>query len=141
MAQQDTRFVQRLANYSLALDGLKGEIDLASQRELSDLEKKGVIQSFEYVHELAWVVLKDFFEFTGETNIMGSRDAFELAFQRNLITQAQALLQGIKDRNLTVHTYNQKIANRIFQNILNTYYGAFEEVRTAILEEKKKRGL
>ncbi len=141
MNKESIRFVQRLANYCKALDDLKEDVELASEKDLSKLEKKGVIQSFEYVHELAWKVLKDFLEFVGETGIIGSRDAFELAFQRNLITQAEELLEGVKDRNLTVHTYNQETADKIFGNIVNKYYAAFEEVRESLLKEKKKRGI
>ena len=48
------------------------------QIELSDLEKKGVIQSFEIVQ--AWLLIKDFYESIGKPNIQGSSDAFQLAF-------------------------------------------------------------
>lgn len=141
MKKKDIRWIQRLDNYCKALDGLKREVELASKKTLSDLEKKGVIKSFEYVHELSWNVLKDFLEFTGETRIMGSRDAFQLAFQRQMIVQGDHLMAGIKDRNLTVHAYNEETANKIFRNIVDKYYGAFEEIRSVLLQEKRERGM
>jgi len=53
--------------------------------ELNELEKQGLIQSFEYSYELAWNTIKDYFDAQGETGIHGSRDAFRLAFKRGLI--------------------------------------------------------
>ena len=42
MNEQDIRWIQRFNSYCKALDELKEEVELTSQRELSDLEKKGV---------------------------------------------------------------------------------------------------
>lgn len=59
---QDIRWKQRLQNYIKALRNLKEAVELANQRELSNLEKQGLIQSFEFTHELAWNLLKDLFQ-------------------------------------------------------------------------------
>ena len=85
MNEQDIRWIQRFNSYCKALDELKEEVELTSQRELSDLEKKGVIQSFEIVQELSWLLIKDFYESIGKPNIQGSSDAFQLAFKRGLV--------------------------------------------------------
>jgi hypothetical protein len=50
----ETRWRQRLANYSAALAQLQAAVQLSRQRALSDLEKQGLIQAFEFTHELAW---------------------------------------------------------------------------------------
>ena len=57
----DIRWHQRLANYEKAFSRLAAAVELASQRPLSDLEKRGLIQTFEFTHELAWNVMKDYF--------------------------------------------------------------------------------
>jgi hypothetical protein len=44
-------------------------VELSKQRPLSLLEKQGVIQAFEFTHELAWNVLKDYLEDQGNQNI------------------------------------------------------------------------
>ena len=64
----DIRWKQRFLNYKKALLQLSNAVELNQQRGLSDLEKQGLIQSFEYCHELAWNVLKDFFEYQGKTS-------------------------------------------------------------------------
>ncbi len=140
MSERDVRWVQRLASYCTALDSLKSEVELASDRELSTLEKKGVIKSFEYTYELAWLLIKDFFEFQGGSEIRGSKDAFILAFKRGLVPDG-ILIETIKSRNNTAHIYHQEIAEEILGEILTKYYDAFEQLRGALLKEKEKRGL
>ena len=57
---------------------------LAGERPLSDLEKQGLIQAFEFTHELAWNVMKDYFAFQGNSSITGSRDAVRESFASGL---------------------------------------------------------
>ena len=80
MAETDIRWKQRLENFSKALDRLNEaaqimEKELHFSEEVNDLLKEGLIQRFEYTHELAWNVMKDYAEYQGSTEIRGSRDA------------------------------------------------------------------
>ena len=81
---EDIRWIQRFDNFKRALKQLDFVMALIAQRELSELEEQGVIQAFEYNYELAWNVLKDFYEHQGEQGIQGSRDAIRTAFRRGL---------------------------------------------------------
>jgi hypothetical protein len=76
------RWKQRLTNYSKALRQLARAVMLSKERELSELEEQGLIQAFEFTHELAWNVLKDYFAFQGNPEISGSRDASREVFRR-----------------------------------------------------------
>lgn len=53
----DIRLHQCLNNYIQALQQLTLAVKIAKQRPLSDLEKQGLIQGFEFTHELAWNVM------------------------------------------------------------------------------------
>lgn len=53
----DIRWVQRFANYKRALSQLEKFI---AKGQLNELEEQGLIQAFEYPHELAWNVLRDY---------------------------------------------------------------------------------
>ena len=57
----DIRWIQRLDNYSAAFKHLASAAEIGASRSLTDLEKQGVIQAFEFTHELAWNVIKDYF--------------------------------------------------------------------------------
>ncbi len=141
MSEKDIRWVQRLSHYQKALSQLEKAVELASERDLTNLEKKGAIQCFEYTQELAWKAIVDFYRSLGSEGLQGSRDAFRLAFQRGLITRGEELLESIASRNMTAHAYNEETAEKIFRDIINKYCGAFEELEQSLLKEKEERGL
>jgi nucleotidyltransferase substrate binding protein (TIGR01987 family) len=93
-------------------------VALSRARPLSDIEQQGLIQAFEFTHELAWNVMKDFFEYQGDSTIMGLRDATREAFSRNLIDNGDGWMEMIKSRDQSSHTYNLEIANEIAQNTI-----------------------
>lgn len=118
----DIRWKQRFSSYWMAL-GLLGKF--IDKGELSELEEQGLIKSFEYTFELAWNVIKDYYEFQGVTDIQGSRDAIRLAFKRGLIDQGESWMKMIESRISTSHTYDQKTAREIADAIINVYYDLF----------------
>jgi nucleotidyltransferase substrate binding protein (TIGR01987 family) len=122
------RWKQRLTNFSKALRQLENAVNLSKERQLSDLEEQGLIQAFEFTHELAWNVLKDFFAYQGNPDITGSRDASREAFRKGLIKDGEGWMEMIKSRNQSSHTYNQEIAEGIAEKITNTYFGLFLEL-------------
>ncbi|MHB8791535.1 MAG: nucleotidyltransferase substrate binding protein [Desulfobulbaceae bacterium] len=125
---QDIRWKQRFNNYRKALQTLSQAVELAEQRDLTELEKQGLIQGFEFTHELAWNVLKDYLDEQGVIGIIGSRNATREAFRNGLISEGQSWMDMIKARNLTSHTYNTDIAEEIANNILTRFYAAFVEM-------------
>lgn len=125
MNNPDIRWKQRFANYQRALHRLADATALASQRPLSQLEKQGLIQSFEFTHELGWKVLKDYLEDQGFSDLVGSKDATRTAFQNGLVQDGQAWMDMIKSRNLSSHTYNQDVADAIEQDTRVRFYPAF----------------
>ncbi len=138
---KDIRWIQRFENYKKAFQQLENGVNYAKKKTLSDLEKEGLIQRFEYTQELAWQTIKNFYEYIGETDIQGSRDAFRIAFNRGLISDGDIFMQTIKSRNKTVHTYNEETANEIFHEIINNYYDVFLELRKTMENERIKRKL
>lgn len=121
----DIRWQQRLANYDRALLQLTAAVELSRERALSSLEKQGVIQGFEIVHELGWNVLKDFLEYEGIRDVIGSRSAIREAFKRGLIADGECWMDMIAKRNLSSHTYNQALADELAKTIVGEYYRAF----------------
>jgi nucleotidyltransferase substrate binding protein (TIGR01987 family) len=119
---EDIRWKQRFSNYKKALATLKNAIELAASRELTDLEKQGMIKSFEFTFELAWNVMKDFLEEHGITGIIGSKDAVRHAFNKELIEDGQVWMNMIKDRNLAAHSYDEKTAEDLAASIKGNYY-------------------
>jgi nucleotidyltransferase substrate binding protein (TIGR01987 family) len=131
MDDLDIRWHQRFIHYRKALIQMGKAVELNRKRPLSELEKQGLIKAFEFTHELAWNVMKDFFEHQGNSSIMGSRDATREAFNRKLIRDGETWMEMIKSRNQTAHAYNQEVADEIALKAATLYYQQFLE-----LEEK-----
>jgi nucleotidyltransferase substrate binding protein (TIGR01987 family) len=138
MVGQDIRWLQRLQNYGLALSRLTFAVELADTRPLSDLEKQGLIQAFEFTYELAWNVIKDFYQYQGEDNIQGSRDAFRTAFGRGLIEQGEIWMQMIKSRQLSTHAYNLEIAEAVFNDVCQLYHFQFVQLKASLDKQAEK---
>ncbi|MBF0185189.1 MAG: nucleotidyltransferase substrate binding protein [Magnetococcales bacterium] len=119
------RWQRRFNHYLKAMQSLTRAVSLAQQRPLSELEQQGLIQSFEFTHELAWNVLKDYLQEKGGLEVIGSKDASRLAFNRGLIDEGVVWMEMIKARNLTSHTYNETVAEEIAQAICHRFFPAF----------------
>ena len=125
---EDIRWKQRFQNYKKALEIMKNAMELTATRELTDLEKQGVIQSFEFTFEMAWNVMKDYLEDQGITDIIGSKNAVRHAFHKGLIEDGQVWMNMIKDRNIASHVYDDETAEELFIAINNTYYHQLNEL-------------
>lgn len=94
----DIRWRQRLQSFRKAYGQLARAAALAQQRKLSGLEQQGLIQAFEFTHELAWNTLKDFLESRGASKLYGSKDATREAFAKGLIDDGDVWMGMIKSR-------------------------------------------
>ena len=129
MVQQTIRWQQRFNNYRKALVKLAQAVELLSgqvnrEEAVDELLQEGLIQRFEYTHELAWKVMKDYAEYQGYTDVRGSRDAIRKALEMGLIDDRR-WMETIEDRNLTVHNYDNEIASEIYENIMKAYSPLF----------------
>lgn len=125
MFDPDVRWRQRLQSFRKAFGQLSGAVDLAEKRGLSNLEQQGLIQAFEFTHELAWNTLKDFLQSRGTIELYGSKDATRAAFAKGLISDGEPWMDMIQSRNRTSHTYNEETANQITKAIISSYRGEF----------------
>lgn len=132
--EQDVRWEQRFANFEKALSKLEASVEYIQsihvdvekeQLVLDDLIKQGLIQSFEFTHELAWNVIKDISIYQGNPDIKGSRDATREGFSMGLIEDGDVWMDMIRSRNLSSHTYDESTAKALFDNIQHTYFPAF----------------
>src|SRR5271157_370741 len=126
MKKQDVRWRQRFQNFNKAFAQLSGAAALAQQRPLSELEQQGLIQAFEFTHELAWNTLKDFLESRGAAGLYGSKDVTREAFARGLIADGEPWMDMIAARNRSSHTYNEKTASEVAAAVLSSFVREFE---------------
>lgn len=154
MGTDDIRWLQRFANFKRAFAKLEeavmrvkndfgidasGSID--DDAFMDDIIKEGVIQRFEYTHELAWNVMKDFLSQVGNVQIYGSKDATKEAFAAGLIFDGEVWMDMIASRNKTSHTYNETTADAIFMKVIQTYYPCFSAFDAEMDAQRKRAGL
>jgi nucleotidyltransferase substrate binding protein (TIGR01987 family) len=137
-ADPDVRWKQRFNHYIKAFADLQNAVVLAQERDLSDLEMKGVIQSFEFTHELAWKLIKDYLEEQGLFGLLGSKDTTRRAFQKGLIADGETWMDMIRARNMTLHIYDAELAQKVTQDVLDRYFQALLELSETF---KKINGL
>ncbi len=136
MEDKDVRWIQRFSNYRKALIQLGKAVNIVSalsnsSSDQNDLLAEGLIQRYEYTHELAWKVMKDYEEYQGITEIMGSRDAIRVALRAGILDDDR-WMDTISDRNLTSHNYDDETAKHIVNNIINVYYPLFVKFETTM---------
>lgn len=142
---EDIRWEQRFSNFNKALLKLEESVNYINHNVLDEenlgyiideLIKEGLIQRFEYTHELAWNVMKDYALFQGNSTIGGSRDATREAYKLQIIENADVWMDMIQSRNKTSHTYNVEIAEEIFGKIIREYFQLFLDFQKT-MEEKR----
>lgn len=134
MSSEDIRWKQRFQNFKKAFALLEEAVEINNRKGLSDLEEQGLIQRFEFTHELAWNVFKDYFDYQGNTQITGSRDATREAFNKGLIQDGEGWMEMIKSRNQSSHTYNDEVAANLKNKITKKYHNLFRDFKNKMAQ-------
>lgn len=129
---QDIRWQQRFSNFKKAFAQLEKFI---AEEDLNELEVQGLIKAFEYTYELSWKTLQDFLKDKGYIDIIGPKPVIEQSFQNGYIRKGEAWMRMHNSRNLTSHTYNQDIADKIVELIIDEYFDLFKELKETLEEE------
>jgi nucleotidyltransferase substrate binding protein (TIGR01987 family) len=122
---QDVRWKQRFQSFRKAHGQLRKAVKIAQDRDLSELERQGLIKAFEFTYELSWNTMKDFLEDQGITDVTGPKPAIRKAFAADLIGDGETWMEMIQSRNRSSHTYNERIAGEIVTAIVERYASAF----------------
>ena len=82
---RDIRWKQRFENYQKALTFLTNSLQ---KENLSELERAGIVQSFEFSFELAWKTMKDYLNEKG-VEAMYPREVLKQAFKNEMVTDGE----------------------------------------------------
>lgn len=137
MNENDIRWKQRFSNYKKALQKLQDALR-EYENEMSDLEKEGMIQRFEYTFELAWKTLQDLLYERGYIDIKGPTLVLRQALQNGYIEGEEKWRLMKNARELTSHTYDEHTANKIAEKIKEDYYELLFALKTRLDEELLK---
>lgn len=93
----------------------------------SEMSKAAIIHAYEYTFELWWKTVQRYLEYVGSVQDYGPSATIKSAFQYKLLEDGQIWMDMLRDRNLTVHTYKEDIANDIYERIITTHIQALKE--------------
>ena len=120
------RYEQRLEDFINALKRLNEAV----KEEPTDIVIDGTIQRYEFTFELSWKLLKDYLEYNGMSENIGSpREIIKQAYQSNIIDNGEIWIQMMLDRNSLSHIYYENKSREIYNNIKNIYISEFEKLR------------
>ena len=78
------------------------------------ITRDAAIQRFEYTFELSWKVLKRYFKINNNLEIFNVKDIFREAGKQGLIEKVEKWFEYLEARNLTSHTYDENIAEKVY---------------------------
>lgn len=106
----------KFEKFKKALQALEGIYLKPMMEERANID--ATIQRFEFTFELAWKFLKDYFQEKGVA-LNYPKEIIKEAFAVNLIDDEQLWINMLADRNMTSHTYDEKLADTIYLHIQN----------------------
>lgn len=120
----DIRWKQRYQNFEKAFKLLE---EAVTKTMLSDLEKAGVIQIYEFTFELAWKTVKDFLQ-EKEVLVKFPKDTIKEAFKYEIVDDGDLWMDMLEKRNLMAHTYNETNAELAYRLIVENYYYGLKQL-------------
>ena len=130
-----SRFGIKRKNFSDATQRLQEAIEESKQPGASGVIRDGVIQRFEFTYELAWKTTKSYLELIGIAEVNSPKAVIKEAYAQRLISDEAGWLQMLRDRNMTSHMYNNKIAEEILARIQKIYIREFELLLEKLIED------
>ena len=133
---QKPRWQYRFDNYKRAFCLLREAIELQKERELTDLEKEGIIQRFEYTWELAWKTLKDYLENEGVVlDKITPKAVLVASLEAKIINQHETWMHALDDRNKMSYVYSKVAFVQVINHITESYLSLFDQLYEKLLGE------
>lgn len=123
----DVRWKQRFESFEKALRLLREALD--GVESLSDLEKEGTVQRFEFTVELAWKTLKDYLEYNGVVLAQNTpKNVVKQAFAARIISDGQLWVDMLDCRNLLAHTYDAAVVDHAVREMAERFLRGLDEL-------------
>ncbi|MBI2591270.1 MAG: nucleotidyltransferase substrate binding protein [Candidatus Brennerbacteria bacterium] len=93
--------------------------------------RDSAIKRFELTFELAWKSIQKFLQEQNKVICRSPKECLREAFGLGLIADDSRWLEALDDRNLTVHTYDEKVADEVYSR-LGRYLKLFEQFNESL---------
>ena len=131
-----THWLQRFENFSRAFSQLA---QACNRNHYNDLERAGLIKTFEFCFELSWNALEDLLTYQGYIVKM-PREVIRQSFEVGYISEddCETLLEALEKRNILSDIYKKDIAREAETLIREHYYPVLLRIH-ATLNEKSRQ--
>ncbi len=89
----------------------------ATKAPPTQLNKDATLQRFEFTFELSWKTIQAYMRDQG-LDCLSPKSCIREAARLGLIENPKTWLEFLEARNLIAHTYNQRVANKIYKKAL-----------------------
>ncbi len=118
-----------IKDFKKSVENLEEVLDLKKTKIIRD----SAIKRFELCFDLAWKSTKEYAKLKG-FECYSPIDCFKAGFQLKIIEHNEKWVKMVKDRNLSVHTYKEEAADKLYSK-LSGYLKLFKDL---LLKLKKK---
>ena len=120
------RFLERKSEFEKALARLE---ELLEQKE-DEIVIDATLHRFEFTFELSWKTIKDYLEYQGIVENIGSpREIIKLAFKHQIIEDGEGWIEMMLARNSLSHIYDEQTSRNIYKEIKEKYIKLLQEFK------------
>ena len=107
----------------------------ALQEKENDIVIDGTLHRFEFTFELAWKTIKDYLEYTGIVDGVGSpREIIKTAYANGIIEDGENWIKMMLARNSLSHLYDEEKSREIYIEIKDIYINLFKNLNKKFSE-------
>jgi len=92
------------------------------------LNRDGAIKRYEFSTEFAWKACKEYLDDKGFAEVNGPKPVMREAFSFGLVSESNAWIDILNDRDLISHIYKEETAIEIFNRIKDIHIKYFKEL-------------
>ena len=119
------RYEERKQDFNKAVERLKEALEIEENEIVID----GAIHRFEFTFELAWKTMKDYLEYIGIIQRIGSpREIIKTAYENGIIRDGDNWIKMMLARNSLSHLYDEEKSREIYLEIKESYFKLLQEL-------------
>ena len=117
------RYDERKGEFQLSV----AQLGRALEQPYTEFMRDSIIKRFELCFELSWKMLQAYLR-TCAVESRGPKDTFAFALREGLVMDGDVWSEILANRNLTIHTYYEHLATRVYEHIKDEAYQAFTQL-------------
>lgn len=132
--QSDDRWVYSFVKFNKVYK----KLDLFLEKKtFTEIEEQGVIKAFEYTFDFAWKTLQNLLKTFEFSSVSELKELIEKSCELGYISDYTGWRKMADARNITQFTYDELNAEALVEDIRNTYFLLFQNLRESLFAYKK----